>query len=116
MIDLVFWGVRDINGWPIEHLPVDVLVNVWQGLQNRYCKQVNDYNYGSALLISIKQAKEGERITPEKWLPYNIGEASSPKISVEITTKLLKLRNEGKLPLRMIQDLYKHQILSPTQK
>lgn len=114
LLDLIYWGFSVISNWQIEHLPSDVLLNFWEEIQTRRCREINMVQYTAAIAFDNKVAsnENRQRLKPEQWLPYKLSSNDNkPKVSTRAIT-IIK-QNRQLIPEEMIVDLYRQNILKP---
>lgn len=115
LLDLVFWGINKVANWEVNDLPVDVLCNFWVEINDRELEKINYLSYSAAYNIAAKQTKEGQIIKVDNYLPFNLTkgqDSMAPVVTVNTRKVLKRALDDGKLPMKMVQDLYKNKLLS----
>lgn len=107
-----------MSGWPIEHLPTDVLAYAWEEITKRKMTESNTANHSAAVTAGLIQAIEIKetKIEHKSYLPFDLDSLDKPRVQPETVQILERLRDKGELPAVMLRDLYRGEILSPPKK
>ena len=110
-LDLVFWGQEFVSGWSIDELPLYCLVNFWDQIAYRKKREENLLNHSSAYLMAAKQSTEKKAGKPADWLPHDLSGYHTHQYSAKVIGIIKDLRDKKLLPMAMISDLVKDEII-----